>query len=141
MPSFTLRRGASMEDVIGKQAFVYFNLHSGQWSVRVGGLVLAHARYVLLEDGRGKVSQAGRERVLREGKKNVHAGITGTVVAIGADAVSAGMSAFGKPQAVEEITYNPYKYDAFVNANAPGFKFQGAPLVYMGRNRYVSAWY
>ena len=55
-----------------------------------------------LENVTFKVSEAGRQRVLREGRKNVHAYIIGDLVDC-------------KPLTEGEIvTYNPFKYSSFV---------------------------
>ncbi len=40
-------------------------------------LVIAHVDSIWLSDVRFKVSEKGRERVLRERRKNVHAGVQG----------------------------------------------------------------
>jgi hypothetical protein len=133
--SYTLRRNATIEDVVGADGFVYYNLHSKLWSVRVKGKVLAHAKYVLLADAKGKVSEAGRLRVLAEGRKNVHAGIVGKVLAIGVDAVSAALEDWSGVG--EAITYNPKKYTRFVHV-ADESPFEGSPQVYLGLNRYVT---
>lgn len=63
---------------------VYRNLHNGKYSIRAlegpnRGLVVAHADEVWLDLPEFKVSQAGRERVLRERKKYVHAVVRGTL--------------------------------------------------------------
>lgn len=62
-------------------ADVYRNLNKrGIWySVRQGGKVVAHAKTVLLHDVRFIVSEAGRQRVLRTGRRNVHAFVRGFV--------------------------------------------------------------
>jgi hypothetical protein len=65
---------------------------------------------VLLEGCKFKVSEAGRQRVLREKRKNVHAGVTGTW--INADRVESCyefLSMVGR-----QVSYNPYKYDSFI---------------------------
>lgn len=67
----------------GQRVFVYRNLHNGKWSLRAvdgpdRGRVLGHARRVCLRDAEFTVSEAGRQRVIREQCKNVHAGIVGT---------------------------------------------------------------
>ena len=91
---------------------VYFNLHRKCFSVRCAKsrLVIAHRDEVLLEDVTFKVSEAGRQRVLREKKKNVHAVMRGTWVDIngGQEIVM---------QSGRDIMYNPYK--------APTFQFAG----------------
>jgi hypothetical protein len=97
------------------RVFVYFNLHRKCFSIKAlegdrKGRVVAHSTTVLLEGCKFKVSEAGRQRVLREKRKNVHAGVTGTW--INADRVESCyefLSMVGR-----QVSYNPYKYDSFV---------------------------
>lgn len=58
---------------------VYRNLHKNCWSIRdrTSKLVIGHAGRVVLKHCRMRVSEAGRQRVLREKRKNVHAWIEG----------------------------------------------------------------
>ena len=88
---------------------VYRNLHKNCWSVRSRerhdyGKVVAHTNSLVLNDAKFVVSQAGRNRVLKEKKKNVHAGLSGYYV----DRVPVPAVSF-------DVTYNPYKYDSFVD--------------------------
>jgi len=92
-----------------RRVYVYFNLHKKVWSVRQDGKVLEHTKHIKLKDARFLVGKAGREKVLREKTKNVHAGISGYVVDDTPDV--------GKSEA--EVTYNPYKYETFVAINDP----------------------
>ena len=62
-----------------REVEVYRNLHRDCWSIRQDGVVVAHANSVGLTNCTFKVSQAGRQRVLRDQKKNVHAKIVGTL--------------------------------------------------------------
>ncbi len=110
----------------GMKVFVYRNLHQNCWSVksRESGRVIAHADEVQLSGVDFKVSQAGRDRVLREKSKNVHAGLVGTLVNF--DPIGGKMPTYPgatfssdagqKPSPADEvsITYNPYKYKHFV---------------------------
>lgn len=64
------------------KCFVYLNLHTKRWSVRMHGKVVAHADIVALRDVEFRVSEAGRQRVLRDRVKNVHAGVSGELVAL-----------------------------------------------------------
>jgi hypothetical protein len=80
---------------------VYFNLHKKCFSIQHKGIVIGHSDFVALKNVEFKVSQAGRERVLRESKKNVHAYVIGELLEVGVDS---GV----------EVTYNPYKYNSFV---------------------------
>lgn len=91
--------------MLGKKVRVYFNLHKKTFSVqdRKTGLVILHTDKIFLTDVKYNVRQGGREKVLREKKKNVHAFIEGTIC----DGKSVKMP-------LDAVTYNPYKYDSFV---------------------------
>jgi hypothetical protein len=91
-----------LNKLVGKRARVYFNLHKNRLSVQYKGLVVAHVDEIKLENAQFKVSEAGRERVLREKRKNVHAFVVGVV-------------SNNEYFVDTEITYNPYKYSSFVN--------------------------
>ncbi len=123
------------------RVFVYWNLHRGMWSVKAlegpdKGRVIARVEQVLLRDAAGKVSQAGRLRVLRERKKNVHAGLVGTWVE-GADRASEASATGALIKGIgDRITYNPYKYESFVHAvdEAP---FEGSAYALLTGDRAV----
>ena len=87
-----------------RKVFVYKNHHKDCWSVKQDGLVKAHADKLEMWDCSFRVNQKGREKVLKEKRKNVHAGILGRVNDIG-----------GTIMVGTEVTYNPYKYDSFVS--------------------------
>jgi hypothetical protein len=98
------------------RVYVYFNLHRKCFSIKAlegknKGRVVAHRDDVLLFDGTFKVSEAGRQRVLRERKKNVHAGVVGQWDETGTDLITIDrVTTIGTA-----ITYNPYKYNTFVH--------------------------
>jgi hypothetical protein len=102
------------------KVFIYFNLHKRVFSVKAmegenKGRVIAHREQALVNNPQFRVSQAGRARVLREKKKNVHAGVYGTwvdVVDDGLARTALSIAADGQP-----VRYNPYKYDSFVDDN------------------------
>ncbi len=89
-----------------EKVFVYFNLHKKKWSVKSlkTGLVIAHCDNVLLRDCKFKVSERGRQRVLKERVKNVHAGVVGILTS----------SVDTHFIDTDAVTYNPYKYETFV---------------------------
>ena len=91
--------------MLGKKVRVYFNLHKKVFSVqcRKSGRVIAHVNKIFLDDVTYKVRQGGRDKVLKEKRKNVHAFIEGTVTTGKAIKCVLGST-----------TYNPYKYDSFV---------------------------
>ena len=90
---------------LNRRVYVYFNLHKKVWSVRQGGKVVAHTKHIMLKDARFLVGQAGRKKVLREKKKNVHAGVSGYVV----ERVP------NIPDFCTTVHYNPYKDKTFIN--------------------------
>ena len=118
------------------RVFVYYNLHRKLWSVKAlegprKGLVVAHSHAVLLQDATPKVSEAGRQRVLKEKRKNVHAGIVGQLVPMGVEGSFPGFP--GGP----EVTYNPYKYAGFVYKGDER-PYTGSQFAYMdNRKVYV----
>lgn len=90
----------------GQWVEVYKNLNNGLFSIRDNKtkLVLAHGHSFLLTDVIERVSIAGRNRVLKEQRKNVHAYLKGKI-------------SFKKTQLSismnKEISYNPYTTDYF----------------------------
>ncbi|MBU32545.1 MAG: hypothetical protein CL602_01375 [Alteromonas sp.] len=70
------------------------------------GKVIGYAKSVLIENGQYRVSEAGRQRVLRERRKCVHAYIDGVI----ADASNTVQTLKGNET---YVTYNPYHQGAF----------------------------
>jgi hypothetical protein len=103
--------------------FVYWNLHRACWSLRAmrghnAGRVIAHASLLALAAVEPKVSAAGRARVRRENRKNVHAGLIGVVDL----SDSVGMT-LDLPPCDARITYDPYTHDGFIySANGQPFR-------------------
>ena len=105
---------------------IYRNLHNGKLSVRDRKTrhVIAHVDSITLAGVQMIVSQAGRERVLREKRKNVHAFLTGKVIAFNGATAYKGRNldsylwkAGSRSLLVGDgrtATYNPYKFDSFV---------------------------
>lgn len=60
-----------------RRAEAYWNVRRRFFSVRKDGLVVGRVEALLLFDAVFKVSAAGRERVRRTGRKNVHAVVRG----------------------------------------------------------------
>jgi len=95
---------------------VYFNLHKKTFSVRScrTGRVIHHTDEVHIENPKFVVRKSGRERVLREGKKNVHAFVRGDITVFNDfDYIKVGFD----PDYLDYtlVSYNPYKFDTFVD--------------------------
>lgn len=84
------------------KAYIYFNLHKKLFSVKVGGIVVAHVDRVHVVDPIFKVSEAGRQRVLREKRKNVHAYVV-------ADWHNVHMRFPNTSDKWKAVSYNPYR--------------------------------
>lgn len=87
----------------GQVVEVYRNVHKDLWSIRWSGLVVGHARALTLADCTLRVSEAGRQRVLATGRKNVHAWVVGTIT----DDYAAGEW--------RDLRYNPRLWSTFVD--------------------------
>lgn len=88
---------------------VYRNLHRGGYSVMslepgTYGKVIDHADKVIISNPRFVVQPAGRKRVIKEGRKNVHAFIRGE------------LSDHNPCTCLFPITYNPYRCGSFVDS-------------------------
>jgi hypothetical protein len=85
---------------------VYFNLHKRCWSVRDKKTrrVIEHTDYATIRNPRFVVSETGRQRVIREKRKNVHAYVEGEwwegSIHTGGITIP--------------VIYNPYKHKSFV---------------------------
>lgn len=110
-----------------KKVFVYKNLHKDCWSIKQDGLVKAHSEEVRMWDCAFQVNAKGRQKVLDEQRKNVHAGIKGYID--NDQQVPSGV----------EVTYNPYKYDSFVDKTTelPIYSSQFTTLT---KHKVVAVW-
>lgn len=130
---------------------VYRNLHNGKWSIqqKVNGkwCVVAHADYVQVFNAEFKVSEAGRQRVLKEKAKNVHAYVEGELLEWSGNTYKnrttkgiwrskESYNALWSKRA-ESVTYNPYKYDSFVNRHDESKREQSTVCVLDGKFVYA----
>ena len=97
----------------GDRVEIYRNLHNDTFSIRRNGKVVKHLanwQSIFLKDVKFAVQPAGREKVRREGKKNVHAFIRGTYLA---PSTFPHTTSEFKAKCTEWVTYNPYQDDHF----------------------------
>lgn len=108
-----------------KQYKVYRNLHNGLFSIqdKDTGLVVGHAESVSMIDCEFKVNESGRQRVLKEKRKNVHAFVIGGIVN------TIGFQSYKNREVIYKenfnfnkkvdtnnplsVIYNPYRYEQF----------------------------
>jgi hypothetical protein len=91
----------------GKKVKIYYNLHKNCLSVQYKGKIIAYLDEIELKDAQFKVSESGRQRVLENNRKNVHAYVVGTATTTPIETAS-------KELLKRNVTYNPYKYNSFV---------------------------
>lgn len=115
-----------------RRVFVYYNLRKKTWSVKAlngpdRGRVIQHGDLIIVRNAQGRVSEAGRQQVMRERRKNVHAGIVEEL------ATEATLTAGAR-----RVTYDPYKNETFIYAD-DGSPFTGSDAVVMaGKRVYAS---
>lgn len=131
------------------KCFIYRNLNrKGVWySLKAvdgphKGLVVGYAPALLVKNANLVVSQPGRLRVIANKKKNVHAGVVGEVIAVynyeprridlSQSVGTSSWLARAFYNSSFPITYNPYKYESFVNLDT---------LDPIHKALYVSFWY
>jgi hypothetical protein len=100
-------------EIIDRRARVYRNLQNGTMSVltrqrnskgNLSWLLAGHTTDILLQDVKFYVSENGRQKVIRDRRKNVHAWAEGIVIAATAEEVATPI----------DVAYNPYKTGTFV---------------------------
>lgn len=104
-----IQRYKDRELAEGNTVDVYRNLHNNLFSIRdrKSGLVVAHGEGFKIHDAITKVSEAGRQRVIKEGRRNVHAYITGVY---GGEL---------EQEAIDEVYYQPFKQNCFTINGEP----------------------
>lgn len=117
------------------KVFIYWNITRGVWSVKAlqgpdRGRVIKHATDITLTDCVFKVSEAGRQKVLAQKVKNVHARVVGYLNSPVESEVSGEHI---------DVTYNPYKFSTFVNRANNEEPVHTARIVKMNQNRSVQA--
>ena len=134
LPCNTNDEGVKMQ----QRVEVYFNLHKHCLSYRPSGGRVRHARSLTLQNVKFNVQPAGREKVIREKKKNVHAFVRGIVINSYAETVDdkGKIKEYCEQREMRRITYNPYKYESFVYADTEEPVFEAKTVIVVGRDIY-----
>jgi len=100
------------------RAQVYYNLHHKTFSIQQSGRVKAHADGVILDNARFLVGKKGQAKVRAEGRKNVHAKVSGVDAEIMPEhrvrTVPERLSAY-LATGWRMASYNPYVTDTFID--------------------------
>lgn len=132
---------------VSKTVKVYRNLKHGKsarplYSVMQGGRVVARLHRVLLGNATFKVNEAGRQRVLKEERKNVHAFVIGRIAndkytPKGKICGACGIDENGR-DLPWKIRYNPYVAGHFVGQQ--GEEVKGAMCVLLNERGITAAY-
>lgn len=129
---------------------VYYNLNRAVWSIKAmegefKGRVIGYASSVVLSYAHTVVSEAGRQRVLREQRKNVHAYIDGQLEHVGGyqeRLMTPSRTGYlaGIRGKLHNLYYNPYRVDHFIWASSSDSpKGKVLPEVLLMSDRRVQA--
>ncbi len=96
---------------LSKKVAVYRNLHKPgrTYSIRQNGLIVGHCTKLTMHDCSFVVFEAGRQRVITEKRKNVHAFVVGKISELGC----MGTDAMGGDALPITVRYNPYQFGSF----------------------------
>lgn len=123
-----LFKGRKVE--IGMTVDVYRNLLSKEgYSIRDSkkGVVLCHCRSVSLSSAVFKVSEAGRQKVLTNKRRSVHAFIRGTLQGIDIEV----------PEGLTQVYYNPYKTRLFLDTDRDEYIETASEVFCIGKFAYA----
>ena len=116
-----------------RKVFIYKNLHKDCWSLKQDGLVKAHTTDLCLFDCSFRVNAKGRARVLKERRKNVHAGISGYIDRPWVmDALAS-----RKKSNIKLAKYDPYKYSTFIDNDKKPVFWSSAVRMTKGKVEFV----
>jgi hypothetical protein len=106
-----------------EQVRVYFNLHKKKFSVQSkkgnAWKVGSYANLVHLKSPRFVVSQAGRNRAVREQQRNVHAYVQGAMDVVwpyGTDEIGVERLLGAYAPSAVRVAYNPFRSEHFTSA-------------------------
>ena len=117
----------------GQSVKLYFNLHKKCLSVKDkrSGLIVAHLENVLIVNAKFKVSKKGRQRVIREKRKNVHAFIEGEI-RLNTDLCMESIKDMGVAY------YNPYVTETFIDIETKAPLFNSDMVYCRGKTIYYT---
>jgi hypothetical protein len=117
---------------IHEKVRIYRNLNNGRMSiqakVRESWKVVGHVQNAILQDVQFRISEAGRQRVIRDGCKNVHAWGEGILLAEFDTSINAAI----------DLTYNPYLNATFIQRDTDIPIMQCRFLVVRSNRVYVT---
>lgn len=115
----------------------YYNLHQQCLSARPIGGRVKHYLWLGMRDVTFAVQPAGRRKVLREQKKNVHAFVRGQLESSYELNSYVPFDDDFEDKYFDEVTYNPYKYSSFVLKHNEKPIYQASQAWVIGKRIFV----
>lgn len=117
---------------LGDKVRVYRNLNNGKWSIQAAegtmkGKVVGHLSYLKLKHVEFKVSLAGRERILKDKRKNVCAFAIGYLDSVSKPSLQCCVH--------NEVTFNPYKSHFFCYVSDADIPLEQLDVVYFNEGK------
>lgn len=100
-------------------------------SVKIPGQRIEYTSMIALSGCEFRVSEAGRQRCIREGVRNVHAWVVGVE-----GQRASGMAAQARPEGFRQALYDPWKGGTFVDADTLEPVLSARYVVMSGKNVY-----
>lgn len=95
-------------------AYIYFNLHKKVFSIKYKGKVIAYSNFIHVTAPTFKVLESGRNRVIKEKRKNVHAFVVGAIEKIKKMSTNEFITQItDQIDQWQKVTYNPYQSNHF----------------------------
>lgn len=107
----TINESDFKKEFVGEKVKVYYNLNKKTFSVTHKNKVVLYADYIKMKDVKFHVREGGRQKVLKDKRKNVHAFIIGELE----DYCKFPCNKIPNPKGSEVITYDPYEHKSFVH--------------------------
>lgn len=95
---------------INKKVMVHYNLNKHTFSITYKNKLITHADHIKLNDVEFRVRPGGRDRVLEDKRKNVHAFVIGTLL----EYCKYPCESLPNETNNNIVTYDPYKYSSYV---------------------------
>ena len=112
---------------INKKVMVHYNLNKHTFSITYKNKLITHADHIKLNDVEFRVRPGGRDRVLEDKRKNVHAFVIGTLL----EYCKYPCESLPNETNNNIVTYDPYKYSSYVmkDTKEPIYRVGGVEMI------------
>jgi hypothetical protein len=121
---------------INKKVMVHYNLNKHTFSITYKNKLITHADHIKLNDVEFRVRPGGRNRVLEDKRKNVHAFVIGTLL----EYCKYPCESLPNETNNNIVTYDPYKYSSYVmkDTKEPIYNVGGVEMINSGNKIFIT---